>query len=165
MGRKCNVNLCESASNRIEDQGVTFHKLPVNENFKLIWLTQCHMPLDARNRTVYVCSRHFRRVDFQAFKGTKYMLKTGAIPSMFAWGRTSDEELEKLALEATGVKDDSGVVIKNEDDEIINHANSPNNNVNSNVDIKSEFDDVSSEQTSDQSSSNNNTTDTGLFFI
>uniref|UniRef100_A0A2M4BB81 Putative phd zn-finger n=1 Tax=Anopheles marajoara TaxID=58244 RepID=A0A2M4BB81_9DIPT len=87
-GRKCIVPGCPSAATRKADRGVTFHKVPLNEKIKRQWLDACRLS-DRQNsyRSGNVCSRHFRRADFQEFKGKKFMLKTIAVPSIFAWNK------------------------------------------------------------------------------
>lgn len=88
MGRKCNVLDCPSDSKRSEDNGVTFHKMPFHPDLRPKWIELCRIPEDRQfNKVIYVCSRHFRRTDFCNFKGTKYMLKQGALPSVFPWTR------------------------------------------------------------------------------
>lgn len=86
MGRKCNVLDCPSDSRRTEDNGVTFHKMPFHPDLRPKWIELCRIPEERQtNKVIYVCSRHFRRTDFCNFKGTKYMLKQGALPSVFPW--------------------------------------------------------------------------------
>lgn len=86
MGRKCRVTDCLSDSKRPEDLGVTFHKVPFHSDIRPKWLSLCRIPPDnVLNKIIYICSRHFRRNDFCTFKGTKYMLKQGVLPSMFPW--------------------------------------------------------------------------------
>lgn len=110
MGRKCNVLYCLSDSRRIEDQGVTFHKMPTHSDLRPKWLELCKIPEQRRNvKVIYVCSRHFLRADFCNFKGTKYMLKQGALPSVFPW--TNDEQKNQLNNETENLIND----IKEED--------------------------------------------------
>ncbi|XP_053675318.1 uncharacterized protein LOC128725588 [Anopheles nili] len=84
--RKCIVPECPSTTARSEDRGVTFHKIPYQEETKRAWITACHLP-DGYNASKMsnVCSRHFRKADFQEFKGKKYVLKTGIVPTIFPW--------------------------------------------------------------------------------
>ncbi|ETN64740.1 phd finger [Anopheles darlingi] len=85
-GRKCIVPGCPSAANRKADRGVTFHKVPLNEKIKRQWIEACRLAERPNSyRSGNVCSRHFRRADFQEFKGKKFMLKTVAVPSIFNW--------------------------------------------------------------------------------
>lgn len=100
MGRKCNVLHCLSDSRRIEDQGVTFHKMPTHSDLRPKWLSLCKIPEDRRNvKVIYVCSRHFLRADFCNFKGTKYMLKQGALPSVFPWTANQQKSTEAGATD------------------------------------------------------------------
>ncbi|XP_052860458.1 uncharacterized protein LOC128267616 [Anopheles cruzii] len=85
-GRKCIVPDCPSVATRPEDRGVTFHKIPANQEVARQWVIVCHLPEGfSLDKITNVCSRHFRKADFQAFKGKKYVLKFGAIPSIFPW--------------------------------------------------------------------------------
>jgi hypothetical protein len=84
--RRCSVEACQS-SIRPGDKGVSFHKFPSNSELRKIWQEQCHLKKQA-TISMSVCSRHFRRIDFQYFNGTEYLLKLSAIPSMFDWGVT-----------------------------------------------------------------------------
>lgn len=81
--RKCCIEGCLSTSNRKEDEGVTFHKFAAKLTDE--WLKACRVDPEKKNSVAFVCSRHFRKSDFQDFKGNKYFLKQGAIPSIFPW--------------------------------------------------------------------------------
>lgn len=98
MGRKCNVEGCQSDSNRPKDVGVTFHKVPPHSDIRPKWLSLCRIPEDKKYvKVIYVCSRHFLRADFCNFKGKKYMLKQGVLPSVFPWDKS---KLEAIKAEA-----------------------------------------------------------------
>ncbi|XP_058066858.1 uncharacterized protein LOC131216394 [Anopheles bellator] len=85
-GRKCIVPDCASTATRQEDRGVTFHKIPANRAVAKQWVISCHLPEGfSLDKISNVCSRHFRKADFQTFKGKKYVLKFGAVPSIFPW--------------------------------------------------------------------------------
>ncbi|CAH1985147.1 unnamed protein product [Acanthoscelides obtectus] len=99
MGRKCSVESCLSDSNRPEDIGVTFHKVPMHPDVRPKWMSLCHIPDDKKAiKIIYVCSRHFLRADFCNFKGKKYMLRQGVLPSVFPWDKS---KLEAIKAEAT----------------------------------------------------------------
>uniref|UniRef100_A0A182LSN2 MBD domain-containing protein n=1 Tax=Anopheles culicifacies TaxID=139723 RepID=A0A182LSN2_9DIPT len=84
--RKCIVPDCPSTSARLEDRGVTYHKIPYLDDMKRLWITACHLPDDYfATKGSNVCSRHFRKADFQEFKGKKYVLKFGVVPTIFEW--------------------------------------------------------------------------------
>ncbi|XP_055536145.1 uncharacterized protein LOC129724892 [Wyeomyia smithii] len=88
--RKCIISDCPSSSARKEDRGVTYHKIPANEQNKKKWVLACRLPDNyVINKGSNVCSRHFRKADFQDFKGTKYVLKFGAVPTIFSWSIAS----------------------------------------------------------------------------
>ncbi|XP_056633199.1 PHD finger protein 20 isoform X2 [Diorhabda sublineata] len=109
MGRKCNVESCQSDSNRPQDVGVTFHKVPPHLDIRPKWLSLCRIPEDKKFvKVLYVCSRHFLRADFCNFKGKKYMLKQGVLPSVFPWDKS---KLEAIKAEA---KKEKPVHIKEE---------------------------------------------------
>lgn len=99
MGRRCSVEGCLSDSNRTEDIGVTFHKVPLHPDVRPKWMSLCHIPEDKRNvKIIYVCSRHFLRADFCNFKGKKYMLKQGVLPSVFPWDKSKLEAIKAEAV-------------------------------------------------------------------
>lgn len=88
MGRKCGISVCTSDSNREEDRGVTFHKIPMHPDIRPKWMSLCRIPEDKKfMKVIYVCSRHFLKVDFCHFKGKKYMLRQGVLPSVFPWNK------------------------------------------------------------------------------
>nr|XP_023017755.1 PHD finger protein 20 [Leptinotarsa decemlineata] len=98
MGRKCSVEGCLSDSNRTEDVGVTFHKVPPHSDVRPKWLSLCRIPDDKKLiKVIYICSRHFLRADFCNFKGKKYMLRQGVLPSVFPWDKS---KLEAIKAEA-----------------------------------------------------------------
>lgn len=95
MGRKCGVDGCLSDSNRAEDQGVTFHKVPIHSDIRPKWISLCRIPEDKQiSKVIYICSRHFLRVDFCNFKGKKYMLRQGVLPSVFPWDKSKLEAIK-----------------------------------------------------------------------
>ncbi|XP_050498431.1 PHD finger protein 20 isoform X2 [Diabrotica virgifera virgifera] len=107
MGRKCNVKGCPSASNRSKDEGVTFHKIPPHMDVRPKWLSLCRIPEDKKNiKILYVCSRHFLRADFCNFKGKKYMLKHGVLPSVFPWDKSKLEAIKAVVKNEKVVKKD-----------------------------------------------------------
>lgn len=85
--RRCTIKGCPSVSGRQQHRGVTFHTFPLNPIARQFWLTNCGLP-DTKNitKSILVCSRHFRRADFQPLKNNKYLLKQGAVPTIFPWG-------------------------------------------------------------------------------
>lgn len=99
MGRKCSVEGCLSDSNRTEDIGVTFHKVPLHSDVRPKWMSLCHIPDNKKLvKIIYVCSRHFLRADFCNFKGKKYMLKQGVLPSVFPWDKSKLEAIKAEAI-------------------------------------------------------------------
>ncbi|CAG9859535.1 unnamed protein product [Phyllotreta striolata] len=111
MGRKCNVEGCQSDSSRPKDVGVTFHKVPPHSDIRPKWLSLCRIPEDKKSvKVIYVCSRHFLRADFCNFKGKKYMLKQGVLPSVFPWDKSKLEAIkaETKKDKQSDSKDESG---------------------------------------------------------
>ncbi|XP_060517571.1 uncharacterized protein LOC132696637 [Cylas formicarius] len=99
MGRKCRVESCSSDSNRAEDTGVTFHKMPLHNDLRPKWISLCRIPEDKKSvKVIYVCSRHFLRADFCNFKGKRYMLKHGVLPSVFPWDKSKLEAIKAKAV-------------------------------------------------------------------
>lgn len=95
--RRCTINGCKSISGQIEHQGVTFHTFPLNAAIRKTWMTNCKVESTKNiTKSVLVCSRHFRRADFQPLKNNKYFLKQGAVPTIFPWGNLPYEELPSL---------------------------------------------------------------------
>lgn len=102
MGRKCSVQGCLSDSNRDEDVGVTFHKVPMQPDIRCKWLGLCRISEEKKSiKVIHVCSRHFLRADFCNFKGKKYMLRQGVFPSVFPWDKS---KLEAIKSEKQQVK-------------------------------------------------------------
>lgn len=101
MGRKCGISVCMSDSNREEDRGVTFHKIPMHTDIRPKWMSLCRISDDKKYmKVIYVCSRHFLKVDFCHFKGKKYMLRQGVLPSVFPWNKTKlDIKQEQIKTE------------------------------------------------------------------
>uniref|UniRef100_A0A1Q3F4E5 Putative phd finger domain protein n=1 Tax=Culex tarsalis TaxID=7177 RepID=A0A1Q3F4E5_CULTA len=133
--RKCIIAGCPSTSDRKEDRGVSYHKIPANEEQKQRWWVACRLPDNyVINKGSNLCSRHFRKADFQDFKGTKYLLKNGVIPTIFPWSpaggggggggrKKKDEEKKKAvaaaaaAAEVVKVEEKQEVVVKKEKEE------------------------------------------------
>ncbi|CAG4921142.1 unnamed protein product [Colias eurytheme] len=83
--KKCSIDHCYSSSSRREDLGVTYHKFPKDPILHSVWVQVTHIKSTNNDNPAYVCSRHFCRSDFQVYQESKYVLKSGAIPSIFAW--------------------------------------------------------------------------------
>lgn len=84
--RRCNIEGCKSVAGRQQHRGVTFHTFPTNPTIRQNWLNNCRFPSTKPiTKSVLICSRHFRRVDFQPLKNNKYLLKTGSEPTIFPW--------------------------------------------------------------------------------
>lgn len=75
--KKCCVDNCNSRSTRKEDKGVTYHKFPKDVTLRDIWMSVSHNTHYDPDLPMYVCSRHFCKTDFQIYKDSKYILKSG----------------------------------------------------------------------------------------
>lgn len=110
MGRKCSVKSCTSQSAKPEHAGVTYHKIPLHPDVRPKWLSLCRIPTEKmESKMLFVCSRHFLRADFCNFKGKKYMLKQGVLPSVFPWDKS---RLEAIKAVVGSKKDEDEVSIK-----------------------------------------------------
>lgn len=88
MTRRCIIEGCASKSGNPQHRGVTFHSFPFDSKTREVWLVNCRInPEKNITKSVLVCSRHFRRADFQPAKSNKYLLKQGAVPTIFPWGK------------------------------------------------------------------------------
>lgn len=84
--RRCTVEGCTSVSGQDEHRNVTFHTFPLNVNIRKVWVENCRLSKTKNiTKSILVCSRHFRRVDFQPLKNNKYLLNQGAVPTIFPW--------------------------------------------------------------------------------
>lgn len=115
MGRKCGVDGCLSDSHRTEDQGVTFHKVPIHSDIRPKWISLCRIPEDKQSsKVIYICSRHFLRVDFCNFKGKKYMLRQGVLPSVFPWDKSKLEAIKSGSKVVEEISETEAVKKENE---------------------------------------------------
>jgi PHD finger protein 20 len=149
MGRKCGVEGCLSDSSRPEDTGVTFHKVPMHSDIRPKWISLCRIPDDKKNmKVIYICSRHFLRMDFCNFKGKKYMLRQGVLPSVFPWDKS------KLEAIKSSVRNESekGQVKEDGNDEDTEISESALGNQEEQLEVKEEVIDTESskEETEDE---------------
>ena len=101
MGRRCCIAGCTSTSRLPEHHGVTYHSFPSDPNARSIWIRNTKISADRQiTKSVLVCSRHFRRADFQPQRSGKYLLKQKVFPTVFPWGKIEacqiEEDLEFL---------------------------------------------------------------------
>lgn len=96
--RRCVVETCESISGKQQHRGVTFHTFPLNPVVRKVWIKNSRVPSTKTiTKSTLICSRHFRRADFQPLKNNKYLLITGAVPTIFTWGSLPYTELTTTA--------------------------------------------------------------------
>ncbi|XP_017098678.2 PHD finger protein 20-like protein 1 [Drosophila bipectinata] len=95
MGRRCCVANCPSTSRLLEHHGVTYHSFPLDPVIRAIWIKNSRISLDRQiTKSVLVCSRHFRRLDFNTIRNGKYLLKPRVFPTVFPWGKMEASEIE-----------------------------------------------------------------------
>ncbi|XP_002137807.2 uncharacterized protein MBD-R2 [Drosophila pseudoobscura] len=95
MGRRCCVAKCPSTSRLLEHHGVTYHSFPLDPIIRTIWIKNSRISLDRQiTKSVLVCSRHFRRIDFNTIRNGKYLLKPRVFPTVFPWGKMDASEIE-----------------------------------------------------------------------
>ncbi|KAH8242675.1 hypothetical protein KR032_001081 [Drosophila birchii] len=95
MGRRCCVVNCPSTSRLLEHHGVTYHSFPLDPVIRAIWIKNSRISLDRQiTKSVLVCSRHFRRLDFNTIRNGKYLLKPRVFPTVFPWGKMDSTEIE-----------------------------------------------------------------------
>ncbi|XP_013106488.1 uncharacterized protein LOC106086376 [Stomoxys calcitrans] len=96
MGRRCCINGCLSTSRLPEHHGVTYHSFPADENTRTIWIKNTKINTERQiTKSTLVCSRHFRRADFQPQRSGKYLLKHKVFPTVFPWGKIDAAQIEE----------------------------------------------------------------------
>ncbi|XP_044268334.1 PHD finger protein 20 isoform X2 [Tribolium madens] len=80
MGRKCGVEDCLSDSNRPEDIGVTFHKVPSHSDTRQKWISLCRIPEDKKSMK-------------------------GVLPSVFPWDKSKLEAIKTTKSEPEKTQD------------------------------------------------------------
>ncbi|XP_016977020.2 uncharacterized protein LOC108043004 [Drosophila rhopaloa] len=111
MGRRCCVANCPSTSRLLEHHGVTYHSFPLDPIIRAIWIKNSRISLERQiTKSVLVCSRHFRRLDFNTIRNGKYLLKPRVFPTVFPWGKMDSTEIEAdhRALQHASVEGTSG---------------------------------------------------------
>lgn len=108
--RRCSIDGCKSVAGRPQHRGVTYHTIPTNPLARACWMSNSRMaPTKSITKSVLICSRHFRRADFQPLKNNKYLLKIGAVPTIFPWGSMPYVEPAKVKIDSEiGSTDASG---------------------------------------------------------
>ncbi|XP_044169671.1 uncharacterized protein LOC122953764 [Acropora millepora] len=93
MPTNCCVPLCTRKDKRDEDTGeiIHFFRFPDDENTRKLWLHAIRRdvgPYFSITHGTRVCSRHFKSEDLRKTPN-KTFLRPGAVPSIFAWKRSS----------------------------------------------------------------------------
>ncbi|KAL9889952.1 PHD finger protein MBD-R2 isoform 1-T3 [Glossina fuscipes fuscipes] len=95
MGRRCCIAGCASTSRLPEHHGVTYHSFPLDQSTRVIWIRNTRISAERQiTKSVLVCSRHFRRADFQPQRSGKYLLKQRVFPTVFPWGKMDSAQIE-----------------------------------------------------------------------
>ena len=94
MPTNCCVLLCTKRDKRDKETGekISFFHFPEEENLKKKWIHAIRRDVGLNfsiNKGTRVCSRHFRGEDLQRSLSGKVSPRTGAVPSKFAWKRSS----------------------------------------------------------------------------
>ena len=94
MPTHCCVPLCTRKGYRDEETGekVSYFKFPTEERLKKLWIYAIRRD-EGKNfqvsKNTKVCSRHFKSDDLKKSLNGVVSLKNGAVPSVFAWKRSS----------------------------------------------------------------------------
>ena len=94
MPTHCCVPLCTKKGYRDEETGekVSYFKFPAEEGLKKLWIHAIRRD-EGKNfqisNTTKVCSRHFKSDDLKKSFNGVVSLRKGAVPSVFAWKRSS----------------------------------------------------------------------------
>lgn len=81
--------------------------LPLDPIIRAIWIKNSRISLERQiTKSVLVCSRHFRRLDFNTIRNGKYLLKPRVFPTVFPWGKmdTAEIEADQRALQHASVE-------------------------------------------------------------
>ena len=94
MPTNCCVPLCTKKDKRDNQTGkkISLFRFPKEENLKKQWIHAIRRdvgPNFSINKGTRVCSRHFREEDLQMGLNGKVSPRTGAVPNIFAWKRSS----------------------------------------------------------------------------
>ena len=94
MPTHCCVPLCTKKDKRDRDTGkkISFFRFPDDVNLRKQWLHAIRRDVGPNFSTkegTRVCSRHFKPEDLKRSLNHKVSLKPGAVPSIFAWKRSS----------------------------------------------------------------------------
>lgn len=118
MGTKrCCVPNC-TPNSWPEDDGVetTYHKFPQRLEFRKNWISAIKANIDASlqpSSSNLVCSKHFKRSEWQEIKGGKLLLKQGIIPSVFGH---NIKEFPKEELGKPEITGNSNVSVRDEEE-------------------------------------------------
>ena len=94
MPTNCCVPLCTKKDKRDKETGekISFFRFPEDEDLMKQWIHAIRRdvgPYFSVNEGTRVCSRHFKTEDLRKSLNGRVSPKTGAVPSIFAWKRSS----------------------------------------------------------------------------
>ena len=94
MPTHCCVPLCTKKGYREEETGekVSYFKFPTEEGLRKLWIHAIWRDMGKNfqiSNTTKVCSRHFKSDDLKKSFNGVVSLRKGAVPSVFAWKRSS----------------------------------------------------------------------------
>ena len=84
MARKCCVRSCEADVQDARARGLPLHKFPKDVTLRNKWLTSGGFETTFKpSPGQVICHKHFKRADYEAAKGHKFVLRKGSVPSVF----------------------------------------------------------------------------------
>lgn len=84
MARKCCVRSCEADVQDARAKGLPLHKFPKDVTLRNKWLASGGFEATFKpSPGQVICHRHFKRADYEAAKGHKFVLRKGSVPSVF----------------------------------------------------------------------------------
>ncbi|XP_043514068.1 PHD finger protein 20 isoform X1 [Frieseomelitta varia] len=84
MARKCCVRSCEADVQDARAKGLPLHKFPKDVTLRNKWLTSGGFETTFKpSPGQVICHKHFKRADYEAVKGHKFILRKGSVPSVF----------------------------------------------------------------------------------
>lgn len=117
MPTHCCVLLCTKKGYCEEETGeVSYFKFPTDEGLRKLWIHAIQRD-DGKNfqisNTNKVCSRHFKPDDLKKSFNGVVSLRKGAVPSVFAWKRSSPRILSTAATVPHNLNENIREVVEN----------------------------------------------------
>lgn len=99
MGKLC--YLCDRIASQKEN--ISLHSFPKDLTVRQKWINVCGLNVNDDVSRIYICSIHFTELDIKTsniFGKNKFLLKRGAIPSMFITNPLVIQDEDDLSLKA-----------------------------------------------------------------